>query len=259
MVISYVRLVGSTLIRRSYITKKGINDMNILINGYKLNDLLHVTNVQGVHDMPPARALSNAFAISSGSNYCGTVFDERVIVISCVSLMKNNKLLGARMDELKAIIAPTSEKELVFGAYPERYIKGRIEGSMNLEQITQIGDFDLTFYCSDPFYYDKTLNSASGSNVSLNNRGTWLSDKLTLDMSLNGRTTISNQTTGKSLVLNGSGLVTVDFASASISGGVAVNANKFYESGEFFDLVPGNNSISISSGIGTFRYRSCYL
>lgn len=233
--------------------------MDIFINSVKLNDLLHVTNVQGVHDMPPARALSNAFAISSGSNYCGTVFDERVIVISCTSLMKNNKTLSTRMDELKTIIAPTSEKELVFGAYPNRYIKGRIEGTMNLEQITQMGNFDLTFYCSDPFYYDKTLSSASGSSVGLNNRGTWNSDKLTLDINLSGKTTIANRTTGKVLVLNGTGNVTIDFANASIVGGLATNANKFYESGEFFDLVPGENSILITGGTGTFRYRSCYL
>lgn len=233
--------------------------MDILINGSKLNDLLHVTNVQGVHDMPPARALSNAFAISSGSNYCGTVFDERVIVVSCMSLMKNGKLLSSRMDELKKIIAPNSEKELVFGAYPDRYIKGRIEGAMNLEQIAQVGDFDLTFYCSDPFYYDKTLNTASGSSAGLNNKGNWNSDKLTLDITLSGKTTISNRTTGKALVLNGTGAVTIDFANASITGGVATNANKFYESGEFFDLVPGENSILITGGTGTFRYRSCYL
>lgn len=233
--------------------------MNITINNQLLNDIVYINNVQGVHDMPPARALSNAFGISSGSNYCGSAFDERVITISCTALMTRGQMLADKMDRLKTIIAPTGEKEMVFSAYPNRYIMGRIEGGSNLSQLAQMGTFDLTFYCSDPFYYDKTLKIASGSSVTLTNNGNWNSKKLTANINLSGETRIRNNTTGEQLILDGSGSVTIDFEKACIVGGVATNANKFYKSGEFFELIPGSNSITVTGGSATFRYRSCYL
>lgn len=233
--------------------------MNITINNQLLNDIVYINNVQGVHDLPPARALSNAFSTSSGSNYCGSVFDERVIVISCTALMSKGQMLSDKMDSLKTLIAPTGEKEMTFDAYPNRMIKGRYEGSMNLSQLAQMGTFDLTFYCSDPFYYDKALKTASGSTMNLVNDGNWNSKKLTMQLNLNGEARIKNNTTGEQLILEGSGSVTVDFEKACIYGGVAVNANKFYKSGKFFELKPGANSIAITGATATANYRSCYL
>lgn len=233
--------------------------MNITINNQSLNDIVYINNVQGVHDLPPARSLSNAFSVSSGVNYCGTVFDERVIVISCTALMSGGQLLADKMDKLKHLIAPTGEKELIFGAYPERMIKGRYEGSMNLSQLAQMGMFDLTFYCSDPFYYDRQIKTASGANFNCENKGNWNSRKLTMQMTLSGETRIKNTATGEQLILDGSGDITVDFEKACIFGGVAVNANRFYKSGEFFELVPGTNAITITGTTATANYRSCYL
>lgn len=234
--------------------------MNIFIDGVKLNDYLYVNNVQGVHDMPPTTGIVQTLMTGAGSIYSGCHFEERVITITCTALMSDGKLLADKMDSIKRILAPIREKELVFGAYPERYIRGRIEGAMDLEQIAQMGMFNITLYCSDPLYYDKVLHTSKTAVTSFNclNKGNWESNKLMADVTLNGECLISNLTTGKSLKLKGNGPVTVDFEKACIVGGMAVNANKTYVAGEFFDLAVGDNNITSTVPI-LLKYRSCYL
>lgn len=234
--------------------------MNIFINGVRLNNYLYVNNVQGVHDMPPTSGNVQQLKCGTGNVYSGSYFEQRVITITCTALMSDGKLLADKMDAIKRILAPTGEKELVFGAYPERYIKGRFEGTMDLEQLAQMGTFNIVFYCSDPLYYDRILRTSGSATKSFNceNKGNWESNKLQLELTLNGACTISNYSTGKSLKLNGKGKVTVDFEKACIIGGMGVNQNTSYRSGEFFDLAVGDNNINCTVP-AIFRYRSCYL
>lgn len=234
--------------------------MNIFINGIKLNDYLYVNNVQGVHDMPPTVGNVQQLKCGTGTVYSDSYFEQRVITITCTALMSDGKLLADKMDAIKRILAPTGEKELVFGAYPERYIKGRIEGTMDLEQICQMGTFNIVFYCSDPLYYDRTLKTSNSAVTSFNceNKGNWTSNKLQIELNLNGVCTISNGSTGKALKLNGTGKVIVDFEKACIIGGMGVNQNTSYQSGEFFDLAVGDNNITCTTP-AVFKYRSCYL
>lgn len=237
--------------------------MNIWIDGFKLNDLFYVENVQGVHDMPPSRGIVNSLVTCSNAYYVGTVFEERVITITCCALMDTKtKLLADKMDQIKRVLSPLREKELVFGAYPNRYIKGRIEGNMDLSQIGQVGFFNITFYCADPFYYDKVQKSSVTNVTSFNckNEGSWTSRKLQAELTVNGTVDIVNQTTGESLRLKSSSpkKVIVDFEKAAIIGGVAENANDLFVSGTFFELEPGDNQITCSTQ-ALFRYRSCYL
>lgn len=234
--------------------------MNIFIDGVKLNDYLYVNNVQGVHDMPSTTGMVQPLMTGAGSIYSGSHFEERVITITCTALMSDNQLLADKMDMIKRILAPSREKELVFSAYPNRYIKGRIEGTTDLEQIAQMGMFNIVFYCSDPLYYDKVQKTSSKAVTTFNciNSGNWESKKLTADVTLNGNCLISNLTTDKSLKLKGTGAVTIDFEKACIIGGMGVNANNTYASGEFFDLAVGDNNITSTVPI-LLRYRSCYL
>lgn len=237
--------------------------MNIWIDGFKLNDLFYVENVQGVHDMPPSRGIVNSLVTCSNAYYVGTIFEERVITITCCALMDTKThMLSDKMDTIKKILSPLKEKELVFGAYPERYIKGRIEGNMDLSQFGQLGFFTLTFYCSDPFYYDKVQQTSVKPVTSFNciNKGSWTSRKLQADLTVNGVCDITNTTTGQSIRLKSSSAksVIVDFEKACIIGGVADNANNLFVSGEFFELAPGDNRIT-STTPALLRYRSCYL
>lgn len=237
--------------------------MNIWIDGFKLNDLFYVENVQGVHDMPPSRGIVNSLVTCSNAYYVGTIFEERVITITCCAISDTQtKLLGDKMDQIKRVLSPLREKELVFGAYPNRYIKGRIEGNMDLSQIGQMGFFNITFYCADPFFYDKTQQSSVTNVTSFNciNNGSWTSRKLQAELTVNGTVDITNQTTGESIRLKSDSAkkVIVDFEKAALIGGVAENVNNLFVSGSFFELQPGDNQI-VCTVPALFRYRSCYL
>lgn len=239
--------------------------MDIFINGTKLNDLVYIENVQGVHDMPGCTGTVNQLATSNRSYYVGTTFDERVITITCTALMDGNgNLLADKMDKVKTILAPSRnrEKELVFGAYPDRYLLGRVEGTFDLTQIGQMGMFMITFYCSDPIYYSKKLYTSNTpvTTVNAKNSGNWESQKLLAELTVNGTVDITNTTTGEVLRLKSDSPknVTVDFEKACIIGGVADNANTLYVSGSFFTLEPGDNNLT-STVPALFKWRTAHL
>lgn len=237
--------------------------MNVFIDGQKLNDLLYITDVQGVHDMPPAVGLTNRLVTGSKAYLNHTRFEERVITLTCAAIrdQQEGKLLAHKMDQIKRLLSPLKEKELVFGAYPDRYIKGRIEGGMDLQQIGQMGFFNITFYCADPFYYDKVQRTSSTAVTSFNaeNFGSWNSDKLLIELTPTTQTTITNTSTQETLVLNPKNKkIILDFEKACIIGGVAENANDAFKSGSFFKLQPGNNALTSNTPM-LVRYRSCYL
>lgn len=238
--------------------------MDIFINGTKLNDLVYVENVQGVHDMPNCTGNVNQLATSNRSYYVDTTFDERVITITCTALMEGDgKLLSDKMDKIKAILAPSKcEKELVFGAYPDRYLLGRVEGTFDLTQVGQIGMFMITFYCSDPIYYSKKLYTSNTPVTAVNakNTGNWESQKLLAELTVNGTVDIKNTTTGEVLRLKSDSAknVTIDFEKACIIGGVADNANTLYVSGSFFTLEAGDNHLT-STVPTLFKWRTAHL
>lgn len=237
--------------------------MKVYINGFELNSLFYITNVQGVHDMPPSEGVVNNLVTCSNSYYVRTLFSQRVITLTCVARMDDGRLLADKMDIIKRVLAPTGEKELRFSAYPDRYIMGRIEGTMDMNQIGQMGFFNIVFYCSEPFYYDSVQQSSITKVTSFNceNKGSWTSRKLYAELTMpKGDFTISNQTTGQSLRLrsNVSKNILIDFEKAALIGGVADNVNNMFVSGEFFELVPGNNQIVCTTPT-LLRWRSCYL
>lgn len=237
--------------------------MNVWIDGTLLNDLLYIENVQGVHDMPECTGIVNQLATSNRSYYVGSTFGERVITLTCTAIKGEELLLANKMDKIKTLLAPSKrEKELVFGDYPDRYLKGRFESSMDLSQIGQIGAFIITFYCSDPIYYSKKLYTSNTPVTEHNavNSGNWESQKLTAELTVSGKVAIHNTTTGEVLNLksDGSKKVTVDFEHACIIGGVADNANTLYESGEFFTLQPGDNQLTCTVPM-LLRWRTAHL
>lgn len=244
--------------------------MNVTFNSQSFTNKLYIRSIQGL-GMP--RTLDRAIQLANGSGafYSSTDFDQRAITLECSLIPDESKTVYQKLDELKLLLSPYGgEKMLIFGAYPNRYIMARYSGQMDIEQLGMLQNFPITFMCSDPLFYEialQTIGIPINTNINVTNGGSAPTSNTIVKLTMAAGQTIAiqNITTGKTLNLKNPDAdikqVYVDFKNANIlDQALALNYNKLYLSGEFFDLNPGVNVIRVTAGSNvSMQFRSAWL
>lgn len=156
-------------------------------------------------------------------------------------------------DDFLAAHAPGSPQALYLGR-TDRYLMAEV-GSVR-EPDTLIGsiDWEVSFSCSDPFYYaaTETTDGITGTSDTLTTTGnarTW--PTLTIVLSSAGTTgTLTLSCGSKSLVINCSATyltMVVDMRRGKVTNGAGVDITHLV-TGKFWDLAPGANAITRASG-----------
>lgn len=238
--------------------------MKIKYNGTILDNYITITNIQGL-GMPSTKDNEGEFDVFDGEYYEGTYFEGRVITLDYTMFRTVDKNIYQRLDEMKRILAPLGEKKLEFDCYPDRHLLARYSGKMDWSQFATVQNGVITFKCSCPFFIaneDKKMTLSDTTTV--NNNGTYKTDRMKINFSLgaNERYTISNNTTGKTLIIQNDANakdIYVDFKYAKLTNSTQTTSyDKYYSAGTFFDLMPGENEIYVSHDT-TFSFTELYL
>lgn len=241
--------------------------MNIFYDGFKLNDYFIIDQIQGF-GLPITKDRELQLMNSNGSIYESTNFDSRVFTFNAINANTIDKNIYEKLDDIKKIFSPyKGERILTFECYPDRYIEGRYSGSLDVEQIARIQRFPISIKCSNPFFYSNVEHESTiNSNLLVDNAGSYPTNKIELQFTADADAlvTISNSTSGKQIVIqndNSSRTFKINMETTAMTD-VSGNTNyaKYYQSGTFFNLLPGDNNITITGTTSlTLKHRDCWI
>lgn len=243
--------------------------MDIIFDGYKLNDYVNIDAVQGL-GIPVTVDKEIQIMGVNGSMYENTTLEARILTLTCNMFSNTTKTIYERLDDIKKIIAPfKGEKQIELSRYSDRYIMGRYSGTMDIEQHAMVQNFPLSFRCSDPLWYSKTeYNATIIGSLAVVNNGSWPTNNayVTFTANTNATVTVANTTTGKQFVVKNDATprsFKVNFKNGKITDLTeTVNYFKYHVSGDpCLPLNPGSNSIVISgnAGICSLKYRYAWI
>ena len=239
-------------------------------DNYTLENYFYINSIQGL-GIPETKDHELELMNGNGSYHEGTNIGTRVITFGVTIVPDVNKNSYTKLDELKVILAPwKGERKLEIGRYADRYIMAHYSGTLDFENKAYL-QFPISFKCSDPLFYENTLNTLTLSSTQVvNNIGSWPTKNLTFQIGIDAGQTlaITNTTTNKQLVLKNSDVSNkeylIDFYNCNItSPDGTVNLKNHYVSGEYFVINPSNNTITIT-GISanfdkTLNFRSSWI
>lgn len=160
--------------------------------------------------------------------------------------------LEALWDAFMAAHVPGVPKKFYPGR-DDRFISAEVVGvkDVNSDQFPTSVQWELNFLASDPTYYADTATSdtitTGGTVTNLGTVETWPSVAVVLTALGTAATlTLTNSTTGKSLVIAMPGsltTLTIDMAAQKITNTGGTDVTDLLTSGEFWSVAPGANTI----------------
>lgn len=181
-------------------------------------------------------------------------FKPRIIELEChfAGYGKNRETYIERMSSLANWLATSENKRLTFDSEPNVYYMAHAANLFNVQDITDYsGTFPLVFKC-EPFRYCVEQFACYGTDsVGTTNLGYYTPLIIWIDGVATDSIKITHNQTGKTLSIN----TAFDNARAIIDTEkmtVTMNGISILHKceGEFFELVPGSNGISVDYGEG---------
>lgn len=239
-------------------------------NGINLDNYInYVTNIQGL-ETPSTRDYEVEVLHKNGNYYSETLFQSRVITISCI-ILNSDKTKYEKLDDLKKVLFTRNiEKPLTLNCYNDRFINARYSGTMPLTMKGHL-EFNISFKCSDPLFYSNNLynNNLSNGNNIITSNGNFDTGNIILYLTLpyNQNVIIANSAINQGMTLiNTIGPsdipVRIDFKNGTItSPSLDIDYIKFFKDGQFFNLAAGTNNIICSNLTGTnyIEYRNAFI
>lgn len=241
----------------------GATDITIMYGGFVLTgageDGVTVTD-HNAFGLPDRRIQVQDLARQHGSLLVSDLWGEKTIDISGLVFGDSREELQGNLDSLKGALALQGLQTLIIDTLsPRRTFYNAICESFDAPENAQEGftylRWDATFRCPDPFAYEQrtTTSELSVSNASpditLFNGGnilTPLAFEITTDFSRPVYVTITNSTSGELVrpyePVSAGDVITID----SDKRLVTKNGVDLSYAGGFINLVPGNNSLTVT-------------
>ena len=251
------------------------------VNQYTFNSLTvgagtayGLVSVTGL-DTPDLRAddmaRSDGHGVVAGTPYA----DARTITLTLNVTAASAAALGTLVDALRnALVPSTSPAALVFettmfGASARRVFADRWRTAFDWTVQTEVGWLErvrVQFVCGDPRVYDDaaTTTALSGTTAVTNSGNTaagWPANSTAGPiLTMTGGQTVTNNTDGgKAIVTTGSGTLVVNLGTKSVTK-LGVNAyDQIDPTTEWFSLLPGANSLVMSSGSASIDHSHAWL
>ena len=238
---------------------------DLVFNGYNFKNDLYVEEVR--------RKLTgsishNVIKIPKRTGYLhrSAEIGEKEILVA-VRLIQSSRL--AVMDKVHHIAGKLySEKPAKLVTRGDNlYDMAILSGETDIEQLLYTGRADLLFINYEGLQYGNRVLQSITSGAAQTIQGTYKTRaiiKITLTAAAASGFTLSNTTTGKSIKLNGSfasgNVLTFNLENESVMLGTnLIMAQVDYNITRFFDLVPGNNTLTWTNGTATLDYSPRYL
>lgn len=213
--------------------------------------------------LPPIRENTETVPGRPGVFDFGMEFDARKISVTCYLKTGSDATLWQRARAIAEWLNPyKGVKDLYFDDEPGKVYRARVSGDLDLEQLmARLGQFSLEFTCPDPFAYAASDDHVEISSVGAHEftrQGTANSRPLIRiygTISGNGVdaivATFNNSDTVRYVgQLNASSYIEIDcdaFTVVRVSGSTRTNALSGLYSLVFPELLPGLNTVNIST------------
>lgn len=175
---------------------------------------------------------------------------------------------GEDVTELRRMVAAAlwspEPAPLVLDDDPTRYLMALVDGESELTTLWHTGEATLTFRCPDPVAYGADREQSMTTSLSVTGGGSYPSSPVITARPAKGSYyRVTDEATGERVQLNmsftGEQVVTIDCAAqhCEVNG---ASADRYVTlDSDYFQLQPGANRLSASSGSATVRWTERWL
>lgn len=246
--------------------------MGFVFNGTTSKSMGVLTKMTTENRVPDLNNYTIEIAGKNGLLDLGSTLSERIIEISClIPPKKTDAALLAAKDGIVDWLNPDRDVcALILDTEPERVYYARLQDGVAFSKVARhSSEFDLTFFCPDPFGYaidDEVFEiTKEGADTVTRKLGNTSSDPVYLlrgaiDSSSSSHITIT--TNNSELKIAGAGLtaaeifvVDTDKMTAYVTdsdGNILRNGLPYIEELNFPTLAVGGNSVTVKCGNATF-------
>ncbi|WLR41669.1 phage tail family protein [Bacillus carboniphilus] len=229
----------------------------LTFNGKDLSELIRVTEINGRGPLSQT-TIRQSIPGKDGSFFQRRQLTERVLSVSFLMIADSLNDLRKKVDQLNGVLNTDFEVPIVFSDEPNMTYYGILEGNSDLEEIASVGKGTLTFVCTDPFKYGIEKRVSFTQSVNQTGLGSYQTP-LRLVATITEPVKeykVFHQEQDKYVKIKWDfqkeDILEVHFHNGKILINDQLAMTSFdWASSEFFDLLPGKQTITVTDGTTT--------
>lgn len=236
----------------------------MIYNGFDFSPYLRVNPHRGI--LPPTSVETEVVPGRDGSRLVSARLSELTVSVD----VEMRPVAGWDTAELRRMLAAAlwspDPAPLVLPDDPGRYLMAVVDGETELSTLWDTGEATIAFRCPDPVAYGSDREEAMTTSLVVVGGGSYPSSPVITARPAKGSYyRVTNEATGERVQLNmsftgaGDQVVTIDCAAqhCEVNG---ASADRYVTlDSDYFQLQPGANRLSASSGSATVRWTERWL
>lgn len=237
----------------------------MIFNERDLSQFLKVKSIER-NILPPQSIDRNKIPNKRGSKFIRLNQDESTIKVNILIKDNSEQEIRNKVRQIASILYSTEPKKLSFFDEPDKYYLAILDGESNIDDLYRLKSGTLTFLCTDPIAYGKTVEEPLiNSNTFINNGTAHAYGSINIDINAETPTLeVMHVESGNKIIiyddLNINDSIEIDLNEEIVKKNGEDIMGKVALTSDFFSIFTGENTININPyNTGTISYIERWL